>query len=150
MIPLILHQSNKVTHKERKMPLVTAATLAVLYPFLTELGKKGIEKVVDTSSEKLTEGTISWIKALFFKDNKPKNVLQKLVENPNKVENQNAIKTLIENSIEDNPEVKNFIAEIAEKFPHIHNSITNSKNVITGNVNTGGGNFVNGDGNQIS
>lgn len=125
-------------------------TMAVITPFLIELGKKGIEKVVDTSSEKLTEGSISWIKSLFFKGDKPKNALKELIENPDNDEKQNAIKALIENSIEDNPEVKNYIDEIAEKFPHIQNSITNSKNVITGNVNTGGGNFINGDSNQIS
>jgi|SRR5690606_3484075 len=132
------------------MPLLTATTLAILYPFLIELGKKGIEQVVNTSSEKLTEGSISWIKSLFFKDDKPKNALKELIENPDNDEKQNAIRALIENSIEDNPEVKNYIDEIAEKFSHIQNSITNSKNVITGNVNTGGGNFINGDSNQIS
>lgn len=132
------------------MPLLTTATLAVLYPFLIELSKKGIEKVVDTSSEKLTEGSISWIKSLFFKDHKPKNALKELMENPENTEKQNTIKALIENSIEDNPGVKKYIEEITEKFPHIQNSITNSKNVITGNVNTGGGNFINGDSNQIS
>lgn len=132
------------------MPLLTATTIAILYPFLIELGKKGIEKVVDTSSEKLTEGSISWIKSLFFKDSKPKNALKELMENPENTEKQNTIKTLIENSIEDNPEVKKYIEEITEKFQHIQNSITNSKNVITGNINTGGGIFINGDNNQIS
>lgn len=132
------------------MPLLTATTLAALYPFLVELGKKGIEKVVDTSSEKLTEGSISWLKSLFFKDSKPKNALKELVGNPENSEKQNAIKALIENSIEDNAEVKNYIAEIAKKFPQAENSITNSKNIITGNVNTGGGIFINGDSNQIS
>src|SRR5690606_41412351 len=97
------------------MPLLTATTLAILYPFLIELGKKGIEKVVDTSTEKLTEGSISWIKSLFFKDDKPKNALKELIENPDNDEKQNAIKALIENSIEDNTEVKNYIDRSEER-----------------------------------
>lgn len=130
------------------MPILTT-TLALLCPFLIELGKKGIEKAVDTSTEKLTEGSINWIKKIFFKDREPKSALNELMKNPDDPEKQNAIKALIENSLEDNPEVKNYIDEIVEKFPHIQNSINNSKNVITGNVNTGGGNFINGDSNQI-
>lgn len=132
------------------MPLVTATTLAILYPFLVELSKKGLEKIVDTGSEKLTEGSINWLKSLFIKDNKPKKALKELAEQPENVDRQNAIKTLIENSIEDNSEVENYLSEIIEKFPKVENTITNSKNTITGNVNTGGGNFINGDGNQIS
>ena len=58
------------------MPLITTAAIAALYPFLIELAKKRAEKVVDTSSEKLTEGSIDWLKSLFFKNNEPKNALQ--------------------------------------------------------------------------
>ncbi|MDR2222066.1 MAG: hypothetical protein LBE34_04920 [Flavobacteriaceae bacterium] len=125
-------------------------SLIVLYPFLVELGKKGIDKIVETASEKMTEGSINWMKSLFFKDGQPKKALEALVKNPDSLENQYAIKALVENSIEDNPEIENYVKEIIEQFPHIENSISNSKNVITGNINTGGGSFINGDGNQIS
>jgi hypothetical protein len=57
---------------------------------------------------------------------------------------------LVENSIEDNPEYESYLNELLDKLPKIENNINNSKNVITGNVNTGGGNFINGDGNQMS
>lgn len=132
------------------MPLLTAATLVALYPFLIELAKKGAEKIVDTGSEKITEGSIDWLKSLFFKNNEPKNALKELINEPEDKENQNAIKAIIENSIEDNPEYEKYLQEILEKLPKIENTITNSKNVITGTVNTGGGNFINGDSNQIS
>lgn len=33
------------------MPVLTTATLAVLYPFLIELAKKGAEKIIETISE---------------------------------------------------------------------------------------------------
>ncbi|WP_422091073.1 hypothetical protein [Tenacibaculum ovolyticum] len=132
------------------MPLITTTTLAVLYPFLIELAKKGSEKIVETTSEKLTSGSISWLKSLFFKDKKPKKALQELIDTPESSEKQTAIKTLIENSIEDNPEYENHLNELLSKLPKIENNINQSKNVITGNINTGGGNFINGDNNQIS
>lgn len=132
------------------MPLLTTAALAVLYPFLIELAKKGAEKIVETSSEELTSGSIGWLKSLFFKDDKPKKALKELIDEPESLENQTAIKTLVENSIEDNPENQNYLNELLDKLPKIENNITDSKNVITGNVNTGGGNFINGDSNQIS
>jgi hypothetical protein len=132
------------------MPLLTVTTIAVLYPFLIELAKKGAEKVVDTGSEKITEGSIGWLKSLFFKNDEPKNALKELINEPENKEKQNSIKAIIENSIEDNPEFKNNLKEILEKLPKVENTIANSKNIITGNVNTGGGNFINGDSNQIS
>ena len=61
------------------MPLLTTTTLAVLYPFLIELAKKGADKIVETSSEKLTSGSISWLKSLFFKDDEPKKELKELM-----------------------------------------------------------------------
>lgn len=132
------------------MDPLTISSLAVLYPFLLEMAKKGVEKIVETSTENLTSGSIKWIKSLFFKDNEPKKALKELINEPQNVEKQSAIKTLIENSIEDNPEYENYLNELLDKLPKIENNISNSKNVITGNVNTGGGNFINGDGNLMS
>lgn len=140
----------KINLKQSIMPLLTTTTLAVLYPFLIELAKKGADKIVETSSEKFTSGSISWLKSLFFKDEEPKKALKELINEPENVEKQTAIKTLVENSIEDNPEYENYLNELLDKLPKIENNISNSKNVITGNVYTGGGNFINGDGNQMS
>lgn len=123
------------------MPLLTTATIAVLYPFLIELAKKSAEKVIDTSSEKLTEGSVEWLKSLFFKNNEPKNALKELINTPESKESQNVIKAIIENSIEDNPENEKFLKDILKELPTTIISIQNSKNVNTGNVNTEGGNF---------
>ncbi|WP_156831997.1 hypothetical protein [Kaistella palustris] len=132
------------------MDPITISSLAVLYPFLIEMAKKGAEKIVETSSESLTNGSISWLKSLFFKYGEPKNALKNLVDKPESVDHQNAVKTIVENSIEDNPENEKFLKDILQNLPKISNVIANSKNVVTGNVNTGGGNFITGDNNQIS
>ncbi|MCZ2223850.1 MAG: hypothetical protein LC122_09500 [Chitinophagales bacterium] len=132
------------------MDPITISTLALLYPFLTELAKKGAEKIVETSSEKFTSGSIGWLKSLFFKDDDPKKALQELIDEPESLEKQIAIKTLVENSIEDNPEYQNYLNELLDKLSKVGNKISGSKNIITGNVNTGGGNFINGDSNQVS
>lgn len=134
-----------IDKKKLIMPILTTATIAVLYPFLIELAKKSAEKIVDTSSEKFTEGSIDWLKSLFFKNSEPKNALRELINNPESKESQNAIKAIIENSIDDNPENEKFLNGILKELPKIENSIHNSKNVNTGNVNTGGGNFRIGD-----
>lgn len=125
-------------------------TMAVITPFLIELGKKGYEKFTEDGINSISEGAIKWIKSLFIKDEKPKKVLLELQENPENKEKQNIAKAIIENSIEDNPEFTIYLKELIEKLPKRTNAISNSKNVIIGNVNTGGGSFINGDNNQIT
>lgn len=127
------------------MDPITISSVAILYPFLIEMVKKGVEKIVEKSSENLTDGSINWLKSLFFKDGEPKNTLKNLVSNPESIDNQVAVKTIIENSIEDNPENETFLKELLQNLPKISNEITHSKNVNTGNVSTGGGNFRLGD-----
>ena len=120
-------------------------TMAIITPFLIELGKKGIEKFTEKGFESVSESAINWIKSLFFKDDKPKKALIELQANPENKEKQNIAKALIESSIEDNPEFETHLKELLEKLPKVENTITNSKNVNTGNVNTGGGDFRLGD-----
>lgn len=132
------------------MSLLTTSTLAVLCPFLIDLGKKGIEKIVETSSEKLTKGSLTWLKSVFFKGDEPRKALKELINEPENQEKQVAIKVLIDNSLEDYPEFECYLNELLENLPKTENNISGSKNVIIGNVYTGGGNFVNGDNNLIS
>lgn len=127
------------------MPILTTTAIAVIYPFLIELAKKSAEKVVDTSSEKITEGSIDWLKSLFFKNKEPKNALRELIIDPENQERQNDIKAVIENSIEDDPENEKYLKELLKELPNTQTSIHKSKNVNTGNINTGGGNFRIGD-----
>ncbi|WP_182650173.1 hypothetical protein [Flavobacterium sp. SOK18b] len=119
--------------------------MAIITPFLIELGKKGIEKFTEKGFESISEGTINWFKTLFFKDDKPKKALLELQQEPENKEKQNIAKAIIENSIEDNPEFEKFLKEILEKLPKVESTITNSKNVNTGNINSGGGNIQLGD-----
>lgn len=120
-------------------------TMAVITPFLIELGKKGYEKLTEKGIESISEGAITWIKSLFLKDDKPKKALLELQEQPENKEKQNIAKAIIENSIEDNSEFEVYLKEIIEKLPKIENSISNSKNVNTGTINSGGGNIQLGD-----
>ncbi|CAA9201908.1 hypothetical protein [Flavobacterium collinsii] len=120
-------------------------TMAVITPFLIELGKKGIEKFSEKGFESVSEGAINWFKSLFFKNDKPKKALLELQENPENMEKQNIARAIIENSLEDHPEFEIHLKEILDKLPKVENTISNSKNVNTGNVNTGGGDFRLGD-----
>lgn len=119
--------------------------MAVITPFLIELGKKGIEKFSEKGFESVSEGAINWFKSLFFKNDKPKKALLELQENPENMEKQNIARAIIENSLEDHPEFEIHLKEILDKLPKVENTISNSKNVNTGNVNTGGGDFRLGD-----
>lgn len=129
------------------MPIFTTAAAIAL---LTKLTEKGLDKAFETGGEKISEGAFNWIKSLFYKDGNPKKALKELQEDINNPEKISNAKAIIDNSIEDNPEFENYLMEIIEKLPKIENNISESKNVITGNVNTGGGNFINGDNNKVS
>lgn len=127
------------------MSLITTTTIAIITPFLIELAKKGTEKAIETVSKNLTEGSLNWLKSLFFKEDKPKKALKELIENPKNSKKQNAIKILLESSLEDNSENEKYLVELLQKLPKIGNTITHSKNINTGNVNTNGGDFRIGD-----
>lgn len=120
-------------------------TTVAVTAFLTSLATKGLEKIVETAGEKFSEGSINWLKSLFFKDNKPKKALLELQNNPTDNEKLMVAKGLIDNSIEDNPEFEQYLEEIISKTQTIKNTISNSKNVNTGNINTGGGDLQIGD-----
>jgi len=123
------------------MPLISSAIIALV----TGLATKGLDKLVETGSEKLTEDSYEWIKSLFYKNGEPKKIMKELQESPNDQEKQNIAKAIIENSIEDNPQFEKFLKEILEKMPKNESNISNSKNINTGNINSGGGNIQIGD-----
>lgn len=124
------------------MPIITTAAISAL---LTTLAQKGLDKAFETGGEKISEGAYNWIKSLFFKDNEPKKILKELQENPQNVKNISNATAIVNNSLEDNPQFEIFLKEIIEKLPKIENTISNSKNVNTGNINTKGGDFRIGD-----
>ncbi|WP_298740166.1 hypothetical protein [uncultured Chitinophaga sp.] len=122
-------------------PITTTALTA----FLISLATKGLEKATETSAGKISEGAISWIKSLFFKDDKPKKALENLIETPNDPERQKIVNSIVENAVQDDPRHEAFLSEILAKIPKTGSTITNSKNVNTGDVSTGGGDFRIGD-----
>ena len=124
------------------MPIITTIALTT---FLTQLATKGLEKAFETGGEKVSEGAYNWIKSLFYKDNQPKKILKELQEDPHNIEKLSNATAIINNSLEDNPQFEIFLKEIIEKLPKIENTISNSKNVNTGNINTKGGDFRIGD-----
>ena len=124
-------------------------TTAIVTSLLLKLGEKGLEKAFETGGEKVSEGAINWIKGLFFKDGEPKKALKELQEEPNNTNKQEIVKSIIENSIEDNADNLKYFEELIKKNPNIENTISNSKNVVTGNINAGGNSIV-GDGNTIN
>lgn len=124
-------------------------TTAIVTTLLLKLGEKRLEKAFETGGEKISEGAINWIKGLFFKNGEPKKVLKELQEEPNNTNKQEIVKSIIENSIEDNENNLKYFEELIEKIPNIQNITSNSKNVVIGNINVSGNSVV-GDGNNVN
>lgn len=124
-------------------------TTALVTGLLLRLGEKGLEKAFETGGEKISEVSINWIKSLFYKDGKPKKALKELQEEPENNGKQEIVKGIIENSIEDDEENKKYFEELIEKLPNIQNTISNSKNVVVGDITSGSSTIV-GDGNVIN
>tara|TARA_R110000764_G_scaffold95067_5_gene178873 strand:- start:68 stop:457 length:390 start_codon:yes stop_codon:yes gene_type:complete len=125
------------------MPLITTAAVTTL---VTTLANKGLEKAFENIGEEVSDGAMDWLKSLFTKKGKPKNVLTKLKEKPKSIARQNAAKSLIDISLEDNPMASSFLEEIISKLDGSSElKISNSKNVNTGNLNSQGGDIQIGD-----
>ncbi|MDV4099614.1 hypothetical protein CMT19_00970 [Elizabethkingia anophelis] len=124
-------------------------TTAIVTALLLKLGEKGLEKAFETGGEKLSEGAINWIKGLFFKDGIPKKALRELQETPENIRKQEIVKSIIENSIEDDENNLKYFEELVSKLPSVQNKILSSKNIIAGNVNVDGNSII-GDGNTMT
>jgi len=124
------------------MPIITTISIT---SFLTALAQKGLDKAFETAGEKVSEGAYNWIKSLFYKNSEPKKILKELQAEPQNLEKLSNAAAIINNSIEDDPKFEFFLKEIIEKLSMTKNTISNSKNVNTGNINTKGGDFRIGD-----
>ncbi len=124
------------------MPVITTAAITAL---VTTLANKGLEKAFENVGEKVSDGAIDWLKGLFTKKGKPKKVLTELKEKPDSKARQNAARSVIDISLEDNPNAEKFLEEIISKINNNKTNITKSKNVNTGNINSQGGNIQIGD-----
>ena len=123
-------------------------TTIALTTILTKLVDNSIEKVIEKTGDKFSDGAIKWVKNIFCKeDGEPKIEVIKFLDNPVSETKIALLKSMIESDIEDNPSNNIFFEEIVEKLSKIDNSIniSNSKNVNTGTINSGGGDIHFGD-----
>ncbi|MCD0456794.1 hypothetical protein LPB85_15200 [Chryseobacterium sp. LC2016-27] len=124
-------------------------TTALVTSLLLNLTQKGLEKAFETGGEKVSEGAINWVKGLFYKNGEPKKALKELQDDPTNASKQEIAKGIIENSIEDNEDNLKYFEELIKNLPKSENTVSNSKNVVTGNISAGGNSIV-GDGNTIN
>ncbi|WP_281631498.1 hypothetical protein [Flavobacterium luteolum] len=117
------------------MEPLTAAAVTLL---AKQLAEKGLEKFFDTSVEELSKNAFSWLTGLFKKGGKANNELIELQEKPDSPARLNAVKAAIERDLEDNPEAEKYLQEIYNKVLNVTSNISNSKNVNTGTINSGG------------
>jgi len=131
------------------MPAVP--TSSMIGTIVTYLGNKlAKNESVNSFFDDFSEATVNWIKPLFIEeDDTPTRSFEKFKANPNSESKQKLLQVTLESELEDNPEAEAYIKEIFEKISQTEEGkiiISNSKNVNTGNVNTGGGDFHLGDG----
>lgn len=123
-------------------------TTIALTSLLTKLVDKSLDKTIEKTGDKISDGAVKWVKTIFCKeDGEPKNEVGKFLENPESETKIALLKSMIASDVEDNPSNKIFFEEIIDKLSKIDNSIniSNSKNVNTGTINSGGGNIHFGD-----
>ena len=114
-------------------PITIAAALLA-----KQLAKKGLEKFFDTSVEELSKNAMSWLTSLFKKGSRANQELMELQEKPESPARLNAVKAAIERDLEDNPEAEKYLQEIYNKVLNVTSNISDSKNVNTGTIYSGG------------
>lgn len=96
-------------------PITTTTMIGALVGYLATTFKDN--KPIKGFFADFTDATLSWIRPLFIMDDgKPKEILQQLQENPESKARQNAVKSILEISIEDNPNAAVFLKEIYAKI----------------------------------
>ncbi len=121
-------------------------TTTIIAAVLIDLVKTGAQKAFEKGSEQIGENSINWLKSIFFKNEKPKAVVESIILEPQNKDLQNKIDILIENDIENTPSNKIYLEHLLEKYKSstISNTILHSKNVVTAPI-IAGGNVVIGD-----
>jgi len=129
-------------------------TTTMIGSIVTYIGTKlSNDKSINNFFSEFTEATANWIRPLFLKDDgTEKEAIQKLKEKPKSEARKNAVKSIFEIELEDNPNAKEFIKNMFDQIPKMegdwgtNNKVINSKNVSIGNnVNTEGGDYKIGD-----
>ncbi|WP_259015058.1 hypothetical protein [Emticicia fluvialis] len=130
-------------------PVTTTALVATIVGYLAKTLKEN--KSFQDFTKDFTGATINWIRPLFLKDDgTPNETLEKLAANPESEPRQKMIQASLETELEENPDAKDYLEEMYHVIKEKESKgeaikIVNSKNVVTGNVNTGGGAFSVGD-----
>lgn len=134
-------------------PISTSVMIGSIVSYLG--AKLAKNESVNSFLSDFTSATVNWIKPLFLKeDGEEKESLAKYRKNPGNNDRKDIIVSMLKAELADTPEAANYIKEIFEKISKteeggkIVNNIIGSKNVNTGNVNTGGGDFIIGDNNK--
>ena len=124
------------------MEPITTTAVALL---ARQLAEKGLEKVFETTGEEVSKNAINWLKGLFKKDENTATELIELQQKPESPARLNAVKAVIERDLEDNPDSETYLREIYQKVFNSTANFTNSKNINTGTLNSGGGSIHLGD-----
>ncbi len=111
---------------------------------------KDNESVKDFFND-FTEATVNWIKPIFItEDEKPKEMIEDLAADPTDPLNTQSVENALAKALKKDPKGEAFLKEMYDTIQKKASQgqsivITDSNNVNTGNVNTGGGDFRIGD-----
>jgi len=122
-------------------PITTAAVVILA----KELAVKGLEKVFETTGEEVSKNAVNWLKGLFKKNGNTAPELIELQQKPDSPARLSAVKAIIERDLEDNPDSEAYLKEIYQKVFNSTANFTNSKNINTGTISSGGGSIHLGD-----
>lgn len=134
-------------------PITTTAMIGTVVGYLAKTLKDN--KSIQDFFNNFTEATVKWIRPIFLKeDEQPKEVIEKLQQKPESPAKQEAVKAAIASELEDNPTIEAMLKEmyetiLAKEKQGAAITIINSKNVVTGNINTTSGNVHVGDSNTF-
>ena len=105
-------------------------TTTAITTFLIYLAKVGVNKAVETLGENSADGASKWLKSLFYKDEEPKIILEKLKVDPDSKKLQKNAVMLVENSIDGEPIYQDYLKQLIQsnKQIFINNSQKNTKN----------------------
>lgn len=108
----------------------------------TYLGSKLLDGSLEALGGELSKGALNWVKSRFFKeDNSPNEVLADLQSNPDDADNRDAVRILLSKAVKKDPDAEQWLQEIyalaQKQMVPSNNTIVNSKNVVTGNINAG-------------
>lgn len=115
-------------------------TTSIIGAALIDLVKTGALKAFDKGSEQIGENSANWLKSIFFKNDKPKVIVESMLNEPNSRELQKKIDTLVECDLEDNPLNKGYFDYLSKAYKSttISNNTINSKNISNAPINAGG------------